>query len=315
MTNPPNYLVTGGAGFIGSHLVRALLHGGARVRVLDNLSGGSLDNLAEVAHAVEIIQGDIRNVAQVRKAVDGVDGIFHLAALVSVPRSVEHPEESFSNNVTGSFNVFEAARLAGNIPVVFASSAAVYGDNERLPLSENETPRPMTPYACDKHYAETLATTYAESYGLSSTGLRFFNVYGERQDPASSYSGVISIFIDRMLQGKPLQVYGDGEQSRDFVYAGDVADAMIRAMQCCCAGFSRFNVGSGTRITINELIELLTRLHGKSAEVVRYLESRSGDIVHSQADILAIRKAIGWQPMTSNEAGLARLMAWMRDAI
>ncbi|NWF35558.1 NAD-dependent epimerase/dehydratase family protein [Mariprofundus sp. KV] len=314
MTKQPHYLVTGGAGFIGSHLAQALVRDGCRVRVLDNLSGGSLDNLAEISSAIEFVEGDVRNPEVVRDAALGIDGIFHLAALVSVPRSLEYPEESFSNNIAGSFNVFEAARLSDNIPVVFASSAAVYGDNDALPLSEDATLKPLTPYACDKVYAETLAATYAESYGLPSTGLRFFNVYGERQDPASSYSGVISIFIDRMLQGEPLQVYGDGEQSRDFVYAGDVADAMVRAMQCSTLGFSRFNVGSGTRITINELIELLGRLQGKSAEV-RYLEPRSGDIVHSQADISAIFSAIDWRPKTSNDTGLARLMAWMNDAI
>jgi len=300
------FLVTGGAGFIGSHLVRALVSSGYRVRVLDNLSTGKMENIADLLDGIEFVRGDVCDSDLLEKLSEDVSGIFHLAALVSVPLSVQNPRQSFEQNVLGVFNVFEAVRHH-LIPVVYASSAAVYGDNAHLPLDESESKRPLTPYANDKCYAETLASMYSACYRVPSVGLRFFNVYGERQDPASPYSGVISKFISNLEKGERITVFGDGSQSRDFVYAGDVAEALVLSMLSHQDRGSVFNVGSGQRVTINQLIGQLGEIHKITPEVL-YLSPRHGDILHSQANISAIENSLGWRPKTGLEEGLRRLV-------
>ena len=300
-------LVTGGAGFIGSHLVDALLARGDTVRVLDNFSTGHRENLRTATEA-ELLTGDINDFAMVDRASTGVDCVYHLAALTSVQRSVEHPMESFTNNTLGTFNVFEAARRRGVKRLVYASSAAVYGENPNLPLREAETPDPLSPYALDKVYAEQLAAVYARRYGLDATGLRFFNVYGPRQDPASMYSGVISIFVARLLRGAPLTVFGDGEQSRDFVYVGDVVRAAVTAGSCDLEGARVFNIAGGRAVTLRSLIATLEKILSVGA-TLEHMPSRPGDIRHSLASIDAARSLLDWQPECGLEQGLRHLCA------
>ena len=277
------FLVTGGAGFIGSHIVEHLLKDGYQARVLDNFTTGKRENLAFAAghRNLEIIEGDIRNadtVAAAMTGADGVDGVFHEAALVSVPKSVEDPGLSFDINARGTFNVFEAARKAGVRRVVYASSAAVYGNNEQLPLSESYTPIPLSPYGLDKLYTEHLGALYQSLYEQQMVALRYFNVFGPRQDPKSPYSGVISIFVDRLRAGTVPTIHGDGGQTRDFVYVGDIVQANLRAMLAeSNAGFQVFNVGCGRQTTLNQLFDQLKELTRSNITPV-HGESRVGDI-------------------------------------
>ena len=303
-------LVTGGAGFVGSHLVERLLRDGHAVRVLDDFSSGTRVNLrfAAPGDALEIVEGDIRDPRTVAEAVRGVEGVFHEAALVSVPRSVEAPELSCDINAHGTARVLDAARRAGVRRVVAASSAAVYGDASDLPLSERTAPRPLSPYGLDKLYVEHLGALYHALYGMETVSLRYFNVFGPRQDPSSPYSGVISVFVTRLLAGEPLTIHGDGEQSRDFVYVADVVDANMRAMFGSYAGPAPLNVGSGVATTLNALVRTLGDLVGIGPRVT-HAAARPGDIRHSRADITAIGAALGYAPRSTLRAGLEALVA------
>jgi UDP-glucose 4-epimerase len=303
------FLVTGGAGFIGSQIAEELLQRSHQVRVLDNFSTGKRENLAFAAThpEIQIIEGDIRRRDVLADAMSGVDGVFHEAALVSVPASVERPDLSFEINAGGTFNVFEAARKAGVRRVICASSAAVYGDNDALPLVETAAPRPLSPYGLDKLYGERLASLYQSLYGLETIALRYFNVFGPRQDPSSPYSGVISIFVDKLRSGNVATIFGDGEQTRDFVYVSDVVEANLKAMFADYHGFRVFNVGSGRRTSLNALFSELRQLIS-SAVTPQYAEPRPGDIRHSLADISSIRQELGYTPLVTVAEGLRRLL-------
>lgn len=303
------FLVTGGAGFIGSHLTERLLALGHLVRVLDDFSTGRRENLVAAARSagLEVREGDIRDMETVRRAMDGVDGVFHEAALVSVPRSVERPDLSFEINAAGTQHVFEAARQAGVRRIVYASSAAVYGDHHPPPLSEDLPPRPLSPYGLDKLYTEHLGALYASLYDLQAIALRYFNVFGPRQDPSSPYSGVISVFVDRLRRGASPTIFGDGEQTRDFVYVEDVVRANVAAMQAPADGFRVFNVARGERLSLNALASLLREITGATAAIV-HGPDRPGDVRHSLADISAIRRALGYIPAWEVRRGLAALV-------
>lgn len=303
------FLITGGAGFIGSHIVEHLLRSNHQARVLDNFTTGKHDNLAFAATNpnLEIIEGDIRDAGVVASAMSGVDGVFHEAALVSVPKSVEQPALSFDINVKGTFTVFDAARQAGVRRVVYASSAAVYGDNEHLPLSETDAPIPLSPYGLDKLYTEHLGALYQSLYGQQMLALRYFNVFGPRQDPASAYSGVISIFVDRLKSGKAVTIFGDGEQTRDFVYVGDIVQANLKAMFAEYSGFRVFNVGCGRQTSLNQLLSQLKELTGSSV-IPTYAEPRVGDVKHSLSDISRIQRDLGFDPAFSLAEGLRLLL-------
>jgi UDP-glucose 4-epimerase len=302
------FLVTGGAGFIGSHLVERLLALGHTVRVLDDFSTGTRENLAFPRARPEILEGDLRDPAAVARAVAGVDGVFHQAALVSVPRSVAEPALSFAVNAGGTLALFEAARRAGVRRIVYASSAAVYGDRHPPPLRESMPPAPVSPYGLDKLYTEQAGALHAALYGLEPVALRYFNVFGPRQDPASPYSGVISICADRLLRGEAPVVHGDGEQTRDFVYVLDVVEANLAAMWSPPGGFRVFNVGRGERLSLNALVQLLQEVSGRRQPAV-HAPSRAGDVRHSGADITAISAALGFRPRWDVRRGLEALVA------
>ncbi len=302
------WLITGGAGFIGSHLVEALVTRGASVRVLDNFSTGRWENLAPVRDRIEIIEGDIRDPRMVESATDGVEVIAHLAAIVSVQASLEAPRETMDVNIGGTLNLLEAARRAGTRRCLFASSAAVYGDHSNLPLPEDLPPRPLSPYAASKVAGEALCQTYQSAYGLRTVVLRFFNVYGPRQDPHSPYSGVISIFLGRMRQNLPPVVYGDGSQTRDFIFVGDVVAAMLRAGEQDGLAGAVLNVSRGEETPVIQLVTLLNRALGTHLEPV-FAPPRAGEVHRSAGDPHRARALLGWQPSVGLEEGLARLVA------
>jgi UDP-glucose 4-epimerase len=305
-------LVTGGAGFIGSHLVEALLAGGCRVTVLDDLSSGNERNLPASAGGLRFIRGDIRDRRAVADAVADCEAVFHLAAVVSVPKTTQDPVGSADVNETGSLNVLDAARRAGARRLVFASSSAVYGDDPRLPKREDMAPKPLTPYAVQKLAVEYHARVYSGLYGLPSVSLRFFNVFGPRQDPSSPYSGVISIFMTQALTAGVPVIYGDGRQSRDFVFVGDVVQALIRAANSQGGSGKVFNVGTGRSVTISALWEVVAALSASSAKPV-HAPARPGDVPHSVAAIDAARTDLGFVPQVSFEKGLELTIAWYRS--
>lgn len=304
-------LVTGGAGFIGSHLVEALVAGGCRVSVLDNLSSGKLANLDPVAPRIRFIRGDIRDPAAIEEAVSGCEVVFHLAAVVSVPKTTEDPLGSAAVNEIGSLQALEAARSGQARRLVFASSSAVYGDEPTLPKREDMPTRPLTPYAVQKLAVEYYLRVYQSLYGLETAGLRFFNVFGPRQDPSSPYSGVISIFMTQALKGEPPVIYGDGRQSRDFVFVGDAVQALMSAAQAPSAPGKVFNVGSGAALTINALWKVIATLSGSGATPV-HGPPRPGDVPHSVAAIDRARADLGFSPLVSFEKGLKMTMDWYR---
>ena len=292
--------MTGGAGFIGSHLVEQLVEGGCEVTVLDDLSGGRLENLARVRNRVRLLQADARLPEVAADAVEGCDVIYQLAAIVSVPRSLAEPLATLDVNVRGVLNVLEAARRAGVSRMVLASSAAVYGDT-----GAND-PRPLSPYGLEKATGESYLRLYADLYGMCAVALRFFNVFGPRQDPSSPYSGVLSLFTDRLRRDLPLQVFGDGEQTRDFIHVRDVARALRLAGAGAAPGFRAVDIGRGERVTVNALIEQVGVVAGCSPRVT-HLAPRAGDIRDSCADPAAARAAFGFSAQTSLSDGLADL--------
>lgn len=303
------YVVTGGAGFIGSHLAEALADEGHSVVIVDDFSTGSKENLrwAEGLSCVRVVEGSITDLPLLRDACDGADGVFHEAAIASVPKSIKDPVGSNAVNVDGTLNMLTAARDAGVRKVVLASSAANYGDNPNLPLKENEPPCPQSPYAAQKVMDEYYAGLFTDLYGLETTCLRYFNVFGPRQDPSSPYSGVISIFIDRISVGEPITIYGDGTQTRDFIFVGDVVRANIRAMHSEYCGV--MNVAGGRETSLNELASVIMEVTGYSCDI-RYDAPREGDIHRSLADIRRLEETIGSVAECSIADGLSQTIAW-----
>lgn len=304
--------VTGGAGFIGSNLVDALLEGGVAVTVVDNLVSGHKENLARVLDRIDFREGDIRDDALMRDACQGRDVVFHEAAVVSVPQTVEDPVGSALVNDVGTLQVLDAARRSGVRRVVLASSSAVYGDDPALPKREDMTPLPKSPYAVQKLTGEFHAALYQELYGLETVCLRYFNAYGPRQDPSSPYSGVISIFMDKAMAGTAPRVHGDGEQSRDFVFVADVVRANILAASVPAAAGGVFNVGIGESITVNRLWSGIAGMAGLDFSP-EYGPSRPGDIRHSLSTIERARAALGFAPAVAFADGLARTWEWYRS--
>ncbi len=300
-------LVTGGAGFIGSHLVERLLSEGRRVRVLDNLSTGKRENLPRHP-ALDLQVGDIRDDATVRGAVKGVTAIYHLAAVASVQASIDDPIGTHGANLVGTLQLLEAGRHAGVTRFLYASSAAIYGDTSVVPVAETTTPRPLSPYAADKLAGEHYLQFYGAKHGLHATAFRFFNIYGPRQDPSSPYSGVISIFVDRALTGRPVTVFGDGCQTRDFVYVGDLVEILYAALDSEKMTGQTMNVGRGVECTLLELVGALETVVAAAMER-RHEPARIGDIARSCADTGRLRALLGWVPQTDLAAGLTRLVS------
>ena len=306
------YLVTGGCGFIGSHLAEALAAEGAAVRVYDDLSSGHERNLAAFRDKVEFVRGDVRDRAALEAAMDGVDAVFHEAAVVSVFDSVERPVDNHEINVTGTLNVLLAARARGVRRVVAASSAAVYGDDPALPKREDMRPQAESPYAAAKIAGEHYLNVFAKRYRLPTVSLRYFNVYGPRQDPASMYSGVVSKFVDALRAGGAPTVYGDGRQTRDFVFVKDVVQANLLALRAPGIGNGEaFNVGTGECTSLLDLLEALRALTGRTFRTV-FREARAGDVRDSVADISRARQELGFAPQYDIRRGLAALLGSSR---
>lgn len=301
------FLVTGGAGFIGSHITDRLLADGHTVRILDNFSTGKQENIPD-SPSVSVIEGDVADPETVHSAMHGVDRVFHEAAIASVPETVGNPLGSAQVNYLGTLNVLESARQAGVKRVVFACSAAVYGDLPELPKTEAMPLRPLSPYAVDKLASEHACQVYTRLYGLEAVALRYFNVFGPRQDPGSPYSGVISIFMDCLRNHRQPRIYGDGEQTRDFVYVADVVEANMRAMLSPRAPGRSYNIATGNTTTINDLLRTLCRLQDHPFDPV-WLPGRDGDIRHSRADIGRALEELGWRPTVTFEDGLRKLLA------
>ena len=306
-----NYLVTGGAGFIGSHIVQALLKQGDKVRVLDNFSSGKRDNLKGLD--VEIIEGDLRDASQVAEAVRGMDIIFHEAAFVSVPESMEKPQECFDVNVTGTSILFEAARKAGVKRAVIASSAAVYGDSTAMPLVEDTPLKQLSPYATSKRVDEKYAQLFTDYFGFEVAALRYFNVYGPRQRPDSMYAAAVPIFIRRMLDNKPITIYGDGGQSRDLVNVRDVVQANLLASQHPAAPGQIFNVCTGVETRLLDLLDILYELFPNAPKHV-HAEPRAGDIYRSIGTPKKIMDTLGFKPQVTLADGLYEAVEEMRGA-
>ena len=305
-------LVTGGAGFIGSHLVEALLSAGCKVTVLDNLSTGNFFNLESVKEQIVFYKNDIRELEALEKAAEGCDVIFHLAAVVAVQETIGNPVESAMVNDIGTLNVLEAARSKNVRRVVLASSCAVYGDDPSLPKKEAMTPKPASPYAVHKLSAEHYARVYSELFGLETASLRFFNVYGPRQDPSSPYSGVISIFMAKVVSNRTPVIYGDGQQSRDFVYVKDVVRANLLAASADNLAGNALNVGTGSDVRINRLWELIASLGGQRL-VPKYEPARSGDILHSVADMELTHSILNFKKEFTLEQGLGITFEWYKE--
>jgi UDP-glucose 4-epimerase len=303
-----NALVTGGAGFIGSHLVRALLDRGDAVRVLDNMSTGHAANVAGLD--VDFVEGDLRSYERVSTAVRGTDAIFHLGALPSVPRSIQDPLTSNAVNVEGTLNVLLAARDAGVRRIVFASSSSIYGQSPDMPRTETQRLAPLSPYAVSKMAAEQYVIALGPVYGVETTALRYFNVFGERQDALSGYAAVIPRFIRTMLAGKRPTVFGDGSASRDFTHVANVVDATIAAAAAPGAPGLAINVAMGQQRTVNELVDALGEVTGASQAPV-YAEPRLGDVKDSVADISRAREVLGYEPKVDFVSGLRRTVDWL----
>ncbi len=305
------YLVTGGAGFIGSHLVEELVHRGESVRILDNLSTGKIANLTAIRDKVDFREADIRELESIRPLFQGVDYVIHLAALASVARSMEDPVETTQVNLGGTVHVLLAARDAKVNRVVMAATAAAYGNDPALPRVETQTPQPLSPYAVTKLASEYYGKIFNDNFGLEVVSLRFFNIFGPRQDPKSPYTGVLSKFIVAYLNGATPVIFGDGEQSRDFTYVANVVDASVRACRAPAAAGKIINVGTGKSATLNQTITLLNRIFAKQVKP-QYGPPRPGDVKHSTADITLAQAALGYEPLISFEDGLRRTVDWLR---
>jgi len=302
-------LVTGGGGFIGSHIVERLLNDGESVRVLDNFATGQRSNLVPFMGDIELIEGDIQSYERAHNAIRGCDAVFHQAALPSVPRSVQDPLTSNASNVIGTLNILLAARDEDVRRVVFASSSSVYGSVPTLPKTEDLPTLPISPYAVAKLAAEGYCRSFTAVYGLETVALRYFNVFGPRQDPMSQYAAVVPNFITAALEGGTINIHGDGEQSRDFTYIENVVDANLAAMSAEGAAGNAYNVACGERVSLNELIEELGRITGQELEPV-YGPERPGDVKHSLADISRARQELGYEPRVDLQEGLRRSLAF-----
>jgi UDP-glucose 4-epimerase len=308
------FLVTGGAGFIGSHLVERLLADGARVRVLDNFSTGARSNLPfakAFGRRLEVVRGDIRQRGVVERATRGVRVVFHQAAMRSVPRSVKDPLGANANNVTGTLHVLEAARRARVARVVYASSSSVYGDRPDLPKREDQPPVPISPYAVSKAAGEQYAAVWTRLFGVETVGLRYFNVFGPRQDPKSEYAAVIPRFILWGLRGKPLEVHGDGAQSRDFTYIDNVVEANLLAARAASVGGEVFNVGCGERVSLLEIIAKLETILGRRL-TREHRPLRQGDVQHTLADVSKAKRLLGYSPLVPFDEGLQRTVDYFK---
>lgn len=309
------YVVTGGAGFIGSALVRRLLEeGDGEVAVIDNFLTGKWENLEEVAGEIAFYEADIRDYEAIVPLLRGADTVFHLAAIPSVPRSIEDPQTSHEVNIDGTFQVLRACVAGAVRRVVYAASSSAYGDTAVLPKVETMAPRPLSPYALQKLTGEYYATVFHSCYGLDAVSLRFFNVYGPRQDPSSPYSGVISIFLRAVLERRPPTIFGDGEQSRDFTYVEDVVELTLKAARAAGVGGKVYNAGNGGRYTLNEVWRVLQKIEGVSIRPI-YGPPRPGDVRHSQADTTAAVRDLGHAPHFTLEEGLRRTLEWQRRVL
>jgi UDP-glucose 4-epimerase len=304
-------LVTGGAGFIGSHIVEALLRDGASVRILDNFSSGKRENLEALQGDLEILEGDLRDIRAIRAAARDVDLIFHLAAFVSVPQSMLEPEACFAINVAGTVTLLEAARQAGVRKVVLSSSTAVYGNPDKFPTDEEAPLRPLSPYALSKQVNELYARLYTQTFNLPVAALRYFNVYGPRQRPDSDYAAAISIFTRQLVNGEPITIYGDGKQSRDFIFVKDVVCANLLAAESDSAG-EAFNICTGCETTLLDLLETLSEVSTHQPEV-RFEAPRPGDIYRSKGNPDKAAAILGFRAGTSLANGLAQTMEWMKS--
>ncbi|HVO97299.1 MAG TPA: SDR family oxidoreductase [Bryobacteraceae bacterium] len=308
------YVVTGGAGFIGSALVRTLLGAGGEVEVIDNLLSGYERNLAEVRDRVRLHIVDIRDGAAIAPIITGADTVFHLAAIPSVPKSIDQPRPSHEVNINGTYEVFEAA-LTGKVRrVVYAASSSAYGDSETLPKVETMVAHPKSPYAVQKYVGELYASVFSSCFGLETVSLRFFNVYGPRQDPSSAYSGVLSLFMRNLIARTEPTIFGDGEQSRDFTYVEDVADLCLKAANAPGAAGKMYNAGNGGRYTLNQVWALLQQMEGVKIGV-KYGPPRAGDVKHSMADTTAAIAELGHAPKFSIEEGLRKTLAWYKTSL
>src|SRR5450759_4644102 len=307
-----HYLVTGGAGFIGSHLAEELVRRGHQVRVADNLSTGKRSNLDHIKK-VEFLEGDLADFPFAQRAADGVQYVLHQAAIPAVPRSVKDPIASNRANVDATLNLLVAARDAGVTRLVFAGSSSEYGDTPTLPKREDMPESPLSPYALQKVVGEQYLQMFTRLYGLETVSIRYFNVFGPRQDPTSPYSGVISVFATALLEKRSPTIYGDGEQTRDFTYIANVVDGVLRACDAPGASGEVINVATGGRISLNQLFKTMRELVGGSVEPT-YAEARSGDVKDSQADIAKAKRILGYEPIVSFEEGLKRTVEWYRTA-
>jgi nucleoside-diphosphate-sugar epimerase len=306
-----SYLITGGAGFIGSHLAEELTRRGHSVRVVDNLVTGKRRNLEHIP-GVEFLEGDLADLSCAKDAVRGMNYVLHQAGIPSVPRSVKDPITSNRANIDGSLNLLVAARDAGVTRVVNAGSSSAYGNTATLPKHEGLPAQPLSPYALQKYVAEQYCQLFTRLYGLETVTIRYFNVFGPRQDPGSPYSGVISLFATALLEGRQPTIYGDGEQTRDFTYVANVVDGVLRACDATDASGEVINVATGGRISLNMLVEAMNTIAGTSLRPV-YTEPRTGDVTHSQADVSKARRVLGYVPLVTLEEGLRKTLDWCRS--
>jgi nucleoside-diphosphate-sugar epimerase len=309
-----NYLVTGGAGFIGSHLCEELVRRGHAVRVADSLITGKRSNLDHVP-GVEFLEGDLADLPVAQRAVQGMDYVLHQAAIPSVPRSVKDPIASNRANVEATLNVLVAARDAGVRRLVFAGSSSAYGDTPTLPKHEDMPTSPLSPYALQKVVGEQYLQMFTRLYGLETVSIRYFNVFGPRQDPSSPYSGVISVFATALLEHRSPTIYGDGEQTRDFTYVANVVDGVLRACEAQGASGEVINVATGGRISLNDLFRVMRDLAGAAGIEPHYVDTRAGDVRDSQADITKASRILGYAPTVSFETGLANTLDWYRESL
>jgi nucleoside-diphosphate-sugar epimerase len=307
-------LVTGGAGFVGSHIAATSAARGARVRVIDDLSTGHLENLEEIGGDIDFVQGSLNDEETLRRALEDVELVYHEAAIPSVPRSVENPRETHRACVEATFSLLLAARERGVRRVVYAASSSAYGDQPTLPKVETMSPDPLSPYAAAKLIGEYYCQVFTRTYKLETVALRYFNVFGPRQDPSSTYSGVISRFIGALLTGQTPVIYGDGEQSRDFTYVSNVVDANVRAAETTRGVGQIINVANGERVTLNELLERLKEITGKTEVQAEYRDARVGDVKHSLADITRAREFLGYEPQVGLEEGLRHTIDWWKQS-
>ena len=308
------YVVTGGGGFIGSHIVEELLRRNQTVKIIDNFSAGRRANIRSFERDVEVIETDLAETPDLARHLRGAEYVIHQAAIPSVPKSILEPIPSHHANVNGTFQLLLACREADVRRVVYASSSSLYGDSPTLPKHEGMSPNPLSPYGAQKLFGEIYCQVFTKSYGLETASLRYFNVFGPRQDPSSQYSGVLSLFITAVLQGRQPTIYGDGLQSRDFTYVQNVVEANLLACTAPGVAGDTFNIACGDRITVNSALQVINKITGKDITPI-YVEPRAGDIKHSHADIRKAENGLGYKPRVTFEEGLRRTIDWYRQSI